>query len=79
MNAQGLTCGQTSEDGRRLVFQAHRLVYHSTLGVRVTKKKEEAQDLFVEKCLQDLLDPAMAGHLAVLYNDSEPCTGVPRS
>ena len=27
-----------------LVFKAHRLVYHSTLGLRVIKKKEEGKE-----------------------------------
>jgi len=31
---------QRFRDG--LVFKAHRLLYHSTLGVRVIKKKKEA-------------------------------------
>ena len=28
------------DPGHGLVFKAHRLVYHSTLGVRVMKKKD---------------------------------------
>ena len=30
-----------------LVFKAHRLVYHSTLGLRVIKKKKKRKDLGV--------------------------------
>ena len=29
-----------------LVFKAHRLFYHSTLGVRVIKKKQDVQPAF---------------------------------
>jgi len=38
---------QRFRDG--LVFKAHRLVYHSTLGLREIKKKEEE---FIEKGFQ---------------------------
>jgi len=42
-----------------LVFKAHRLVYHSTLGLRVIKKKKKIRvwDLTTEECLG-----MMAGH-----------------
>jgi len=29
--------------GKRLVFEAHRLLYHSTLGSRVIKKKKKKE------------------------------------
>jgi hypothetical protein len=32
--------------GRRFLVKAHRLVYHSTLGWRVTKKKKKSKRLF---------------------------------
>ena len=44
----------------RLVFKAHRLLYHSTLGLRVIKKKsrhlEEAVEVFERDAFQ-LLTP----------------------
>jgi len=35
---------------RRFVFEAHRLLYHSTLGLRVIKKKKQADPCDPEVC-----------------------------
>ena len=43
---------QRFQDG--LVFKAHRLLYHSTLGLRVKKKKEEASLLVVDVNVEGL-------------------------
>ena len=45
---------QRFRDG--LVFKAHRLVYHSTLGLRVMKKKKELEPTFaILKQHEDIL------------------------
>ena len=40
----------------RLVFKAHRLVYHSTLGSSVMKKERESTDCDEERNFSQLLD-----------------------
>jgi len=37
-----------------LVFKAHRLLYHSTLGLRVIKKKKESQTRGSKRCRDGL-------------------------
>ena len=46
-----------------LVFKAHRLVYHSTLGLRVIKKKGHARECAVARALGalELLDREVGG------------------
>jgi len=54
-----------------LVFKAHRLLYHSTLGLRVIKKKKEGSNRLLDKWLAD---PHAVAHNVVLQRESSLLT-----
>jgi len=51
-----------------LVFKAHRLLYHSTLGLRVIKKKKREQLSRVQRLSPDSNDQNLVMLLLLLYS-----------
>ena len=47
---------------RELVFKAHRLLYHSTLGLRAIKRERERPPPRAENCEDRVLDEPVSGH-----------------
>jgi len=62
-----------------LVFKAHRLLYHPTLGLRVMKKKKKKKKTVCMAGCKVELVPAGTSPVYSRCSTYNRCTGVPRS